>query len=99
MPTNMRFGMLETKYEGEAWIEKKIEIVVIDNEEVEKERQISHYNPTKCKDDKCGRMVDHEAPCFIDTWSEEGDAYCDSCGKCLRYERKMADRRGELKKP
>ena len=38
MPTNMKFGMLETKYEGEEWIEKKVEIVVIDNEEVEKEK-------------------------------------------------------------
>ena len=96
MGTNLRFGMLETVYTGEEDIEEIEEIVVIDNKEVKKVRQISNFRPTSCKDPKCNRMVSHEDPCFIDTWTAKGDVLCDSCGKCRRYERKMADKRGEL---
>ena len=92
----MKFGMLQTVYTGESHTEQIEEIVVVDNKEQTKVRQVTHYNPTTCKDEKCGRMVAHQDPCFIDTWTENGDVYCDACGKCRRYERKMAERRGEL---
>lgn len=96
MGTNLRFGMLETVYTGQENIRQVEEIVVEDNKEVKKIRQVSDFSPASCKDEKCNRMVKHEEPCFIDTWTENGDVFCDPCGKCRRYERKMADRRGEL---
>jgi hypothetical protein len=102
MTTSLRFGMLETVYTGDETIEKIEETVSVYNketeehEEVVRQRQVSHFSTATCKDEKCGRGVAHSEPCFIDTWTENGTVYCDSCGKCIRYERKMADRRGEL---
>jgi len=96
MQTNLKFGMLQTVYTGTESLEQIEETVVVDNKEVVRVRQVSNFSPTACRDEKCNRMIEHEDPCFIDTWPDEGEVYCDSCGKCLRYERKMADRRGEL---
>lgn len=100
METNLRFGMLQTVYTGDETIEEIKEMVSVYNKEteehdqIERTRQVSHFSSAICKDSKCGRGVVHGEPCFVDTWTEK--FYCDSCGKCVRYERKMADRRGEL---
>jgi hypothetical protein len=45
----------------------------------------------KCADDKCTRYVNFMDKCFIDTQDES--VYCESCGQCLRYARKMAKKR------
>ena len=77
MKTNMKFGMLQTVYTGEEHLEQVEEIVVVDNKEVVKIKQVAHHNPTKCNDELCGRMIKHEEPCFIDTWTTNGAILCD----------------------
>lgn len=44
-----------------------------------------------CSDEKCGRPVKFMEKCFID--GTTGEIFCQSCGQCIRYERKMAARR------
>jgi hypothetical protein len=46
-----------------------------------------------CSDEKCGRPVQFLEKCFIDMQTQE--VYCEPCGQCVRYERKMAEKRGE----
>ena len=47
-----------------------------------------------CADDVCTRKVMDGDNCFIDLLNN-GAVLCEICGKCLRYARKCADRRGE----
>lgn len=49
----------------------------------------------QCADEKCGRFVGYLEKCFIDTLKD--CIYCEACGQCVRYERKMADKRQSLK--
>jgi hypothetical protein len=44
-----------------------------------------------CSDNKCGRDVMFGEACFIDI--QTNNVYCESCGKCLRYERKKEEER------
>ena len=96
METSLRFGMLHTVYTGAEAQEEIEQTYVENNKEKKRKITISKRKPVVCKDSKCGRRVAHEDVCFVDTHSDNGDIYCDSCGKCLRYERKMAARRKEL---
>lgn len=51
----------------------------------------------ECADDQCTRLIGGAKwprNCFIDLLTN-GQILCDNCGKCLRYARKMAVRRGE----
>lgn len=54
--------------------------------------------PVGCSDSICPRIINGNKnilseDCFLDLLS--GEMLCDQCGKCLRYARKMAHRRGE----
>ena len=94
MKTNLKYGMLQTIYTAEEEIvvrTKKIRDAK--GQEIEQKEQISKRIPIRCADPKCGRPVVHDAPCFVDTTSPNGDVYCDDCGKCLRYARKKAAQR------
>ncbi len=51
-------------------------------------------DPLTCSDEKCGRSILFMNKCFID--QETGYFYCEECGKCKRYERKMKLRREAL---
>lgn len=99
MKTNLKFGILQTVYTGDSIVE---EIVVTkideDGNEYEQKSQIEKHGRIVCCDEKCGRFVQHKEPCFIDVLSENGDVYCDSCGKCLRYSRKREAARREKAK-
>lgn len=98
MKTELKFGMLHTVYTGEAIIEE-VEVTVL-NEDGEEEtviEQIEKHGHAICVDPKCGRMVKHNEHCFIDVLSANGDLYCDSCGKCIRYARKKAEQRKQKK--
>ena len=44
-----------------------------------------------CKGVKCARKINYLDKCFIDTI--ESNFLCQSCGECIRYERKMAKKR------
>jgi len=88
MKTNLQYGMLQTIYTGEETIRTKKIKVLEDGKEIEQVEQYATYAPVKCADPKCGRMVVHNAPCFID--SQTGGVWCDDCGKCERYARKRA---------
>jgi hypothetical protein len=44
-----------------------------------------------CSDEKCGRPVSFMDKCFIDPMKDA--IYCEACGQCVRYKRKMAQRR------
>jgi len=46
----------------------------------------------ECADEKCTRFIKFMDTCYIDT-QESPAYYCESCGQCLRYERKMAEKR------
>jgi hypothetical protein len=46
---------------------------------------------TECSDRKCGRLVKNGDACFVELQS--GALYCDGCGRCKRYIRKMAEKR------
>jgi len=96
METSLKFGMLHTVYTAKEEFVEHEQIVVVDNEETIQVITESNRIPVVCSDEKCSRAVEHEDPCFIDTKSEDGDVYCDSCGKCLRYARKMESRRREI---
>lgn len=48
----------------------------------------------KCADEMCPRQVKNGDSCYIDLLND-GAILCDNCGKCLRYARKCAVRRGE----
>ena len=89
MKTELKYGMLYTVYTGEPIIEE-ITVTKTDEDGVEYEEieQIEKYGFVGCSDDKCGRPIQHNEPCFVDTRSESGSIYCDSCGKCIRYARK-----------
>jgi hypothetical protein len=50
-----------------------------------------HLDITDCSGLKCGRGVKFMDECFIDSMT--GNVLCKDCGQCLRYERKMAERR------
>lgn len=94
MKTNLKFGMLQTIYTAEEEIIVKTKMVKDDEgKEIEQKEQISKRIPISCTDPKCGRAIVHDAPCFVDTQSPDGDVYCDDCGKCLRYARKKAAQR------
>jgi late competence protein required for DNA uptake (superfamily II DNA/RNA helicase) len=89
---NLQYNMLETKFYGESFVEEKIvEELDEDGEVVERTVQENQHESTACADPQCRRPIKHDEPCFIDTIS--GETYCDSCGRCLRYERKMETKR------
>jgi len=54
-------------------------------------RIIYHGENLLCADEKCGRLIIDASYCFVDTIN--GATYCDDCGKCVRYSRKMAKQR------
>ena len=55
----------------------------------------THHGESKsCSDDICPKLIKNENECFIDLLNN-GQILCDTCGKCLRYARKCAVRRGE----
>jgi hypothetical protein len=94
MKTNLQFGMLQTIYTAEE--EVKVKIIKVkdkDGNEVEQKEQYSVWAPAPCADKKCGRVVAHDTPCFVDTTT--GAIWCDDCGKCERYSRKKAAQRAE----
>lgn len=94
MKTELKFGMLHTVYTGESIIEEiKHMRVDEDGNEYEEIEQIEKHGIVVCSDPKCGRFIQHDEPCFVDTMTENGNVYCDSCGKCIRYERKRAKMR------
>jgi hypothetical protein len=94
MKTNLKFGMLQTIYTAEEEIvTKEIKAKDAKGKDIVRKEQTSKRIPIRCADPKCGRPVIHDAPCFVDTNSPNGDVYCDDCGKCLRYERKKAAQR------
>ena len=52
-----------------------------------------------CNDNKCDRIITDGDFYFTDP---EGSIFCESCGLCIRYERKRAAQRkidGELARP
>ena len=49
-----------------------------------------------CSDEKCGRAVNFMDKCFIDTLKNR--IFCESCGQCIRYERKMEDSRKKIQR-
>lgn len=49
-----------------------------------------------CSDDKCGRPVSFMEKCFIDPQYEA--IYCEACGQCVRFERKMEAKRLRVNK-
>ena len=104
MATNLRFGMLQTTYEADYDEIKKVKKVKNGVDEEGKDIFIERvtteqvFKPVRCADHKCTRSVINKDPCFVDTWSDQGDVYCDGCGKCVRYERKMEAKRQELAK-
>ena len=51
---------------------------------------------TTCEDEKCDRIVAFGDNYFTDP---EEHIYCESCGLCLRYERKRALQREQNKEP
>ena len=63
-----------------------------------------YTGPAKiCADELCTRKIGHyrinkqmviTKECFLDLLND-GSMLCDNCGKCLRYARKCAVRRGE----
>lgn len=63
-----------------------------------------YTGPAKqCEDEICTRLIGQrlvnkqvviEKECFLDLLND-GAMLCDNCGKCLRYARKHAVRRGE----
>lgn len=92
MQTNLRFGMLQTIYTAEEDVRVRMKKVLDENgKEIEQKEQYSVFKPVRCADQKCGRMVAHNIPCFVD--SETGQVWCDDCGKCERYARKKAAER------
>lgn len=96
MKTNLKFGMLQTIYTAEEDVVVNSKIILDkDGKEVEQKEQKSIRIPVQCADPKCGRMVVHDAQCFVDTLSEKGNIYCEDCGKCERYTRKKAAQRAE----
>lgn len=105
MEITFRFGMLHTEYSSKVKYIKKEALDLDgdgnpqfddDGKMIKKMIEIPESIPGSCVDSKCGRKVKDEEPCFIDTLSKNGDLYCDACGKCLRYERKMEARREEI---
>ena len=103
MATNLRNGMLQTSYDADYDDIETIKKVKdgVDEEGntifIERKTITQVFKPIRCKDFKCPRSVINKDACFIDTWSEGGDVYCDSCGKCLRYERKMEIKRRDIR--
>ena len=88
------FGLLQIKYQSEIKHIHGTELVPDkDGKLVEQDVVLPDAIPGTCGDSKCGRTIRDEEDCFIDTW--KGTTYCEQCGKCIRYERSMADRRGE----
>lgn len=99
MKTNIQFGMLQTVYQAEGVDEQETEYITNEDGEIEEKiTTFTKYIPVRCTDPKCGRLVKNEDPCFIDGLSENGDVYCDACGKCLRYSRKKAAEREKMAK-
>ena len=49
-----------------------------------------------CDDIKCGRIITVGDFYFTDP---EGGIFCESCGQCIRYERKRAAQREQNKEP
>ena len=97
MKTNIKFGMLQTIYQAEGVEQETTEEVVNDEGETEEIiTTFTKYLPVTCSDEKCNTLIRNEDPCFVDSLSENGDVYCDSCGKCLRYARKKAAEREKL---
>jgi len=93
----VQYNLLETKFYGESFVEEKvIEEENEDGELVERTIQENKHESVSCVDPQCPKTIDHEDPCFIDTISEK--TYCDSCGKCIRYERMMEAKRELYKK-
>lgn len=89
MKTELRYGMLHTVYTGESIIEE-IKTIEADENGIEHEKitQIEKHGDIICSDPKCGRLVRHNECCFVDAISTNGNIYCDSCGKCIRFSRK-----------
>ncbi len=86
--------MLYTVYTGESIIEQIPVTKINENgEEYEAIEQIEKHGTIVCSDEKCGRLVRHNEPCFIDAKTSNGAVYCDSCGKCIRYARKREEMR------
>lgn len=50
-----------------------------------------------CEALKCGRPIKFMEKCFIN--HTDGSLFCQSCGVCIRYERKKADQREALGLP
>lgn len=92
MQTNLKFGMLQTVYTAEEEVKVRTKkILNKDGEKIEQKEQYSVFAPAQCADQKCGRSVSHNTPCFID--AQTGSVWCDDCGKCERYARKKAAER------
>jgi hypothetical protein len=90
--TNLKYNMLETKFYGESFVEEKaVEELNEDGEMVKRTVQENKHESTVCTDPQCSKAIKHDEPCFVDTIS--GETYCDSCGRCIRYERKMEAKR------
>lgn len=89
---NLQYNMLETKFYGESFVEEKVVEEPSENGDIiERTVQENKHESTSCADSHCPKIIQHEEPCFIDTIS--GETYCDSCGRCMRYERKMEAKR------
>ncbi len=93
-PMKITLGLLQMQYQSKVKYKKGIELVKGDDGNlVEREFTLPDYLPGNCADAKCGRAIRNEEKCFVDTWNNR--TYCQQCGKCIRYERAMALRRGE----
>ena len=56
-----------------------------------------HTESFNCEGLKCGRPIKFMEKCYID--HKTGSLYCQSCGACIRYERKKAAERKALGLP
>ncbi len=91
---DIRYGMLNIKYDADiTFIDTTIVEIDENGDEVHKPIQIPDPTPGKCSGDHCGKAIRNQESCFVDTQESDGRIYCDSCGKCLRYTRKMDDKR------
>ena len=93
MKTSLSYGLLHTVYSAEEITEQVVEEVVDEEGNIEEKiTNVSKFISVVCADEKCGRSIQNGNECFVDALNE-GDVYCDPCGKCLRYERKKEQQR------
>ena len=94
MAIELQSGMLRTKYVSDiSYIDTTIVEIDEDGNEIHKPIQIPDKSPGRCDAQDCGRAIRDGEWCFIDTVSDDGSLYCDGCGKCERYARKMEKKR------